>query len=109
MPSAKLAAQRRCSHGEVLGLDFASEESKGKPESVGQAYRASRRLRQAETGKGYSSDAESEATKPESSLHCVASPTSTVGSCASQGSQPGGAPSGGLPDDFNSMSKKMPR
>ena len=77
MPSAKLAAQRRCSHGEVLGLDFASEESKGKPESVGQAYRASRRLRRAETGKGYSSDAESEATKPESSLHCVASPTST--------------------------------
>ena len=77
MPFAKLAAQRRCSHGEVLGLDFASEESKGKPESVGQAYRASRRLRRAETGKGYSSDAESEATKPESSLHCVASPTST--------------------------------
>ena len=93
MPSAKLAAQRRCSHGEVLGLDFASEESKGKPESVGQAYRASRRLRRsaaaaivrnaahellvAETGKGYSSDAESEATKPESSLHCVASPTPT--------------------------------
>ena len=77
MPSAKLTAQRRCSHGEVLGLDFASEESKGKPESVGQAYRASRRLRRAETGKGYSSDAESEATKPESSLHCVASPTPT--------------------------------
>ena len=61
MPSAKLAAQRRCSHGEVLGLDFASEESKGKPESVGQAYRASRRLRRG----------------GESSLHCVASPTPT--------------------------------
>ena len=79
MPSAKLAAQRRCSHGEVLGLDFASEESKGKPESVGQAYRESRRLRRAESSKGYSSDVESEATKvkPESSLHCVASPTPT--------------------------------
>ena len=86
MPSAKLTAQRRCSHGEVLGLDFASEESKGKPESVGHAYRESRRLRRdtlgrpsAEIGKGYSSDVESEATKvkPESSLHCVASPTPT--------------------------------
>ena len=66
------SAQRRRSHGEVQGLDFASEESKGKPESIGQAYRASRRLRRIESG---GSDVESEATKskPESSRRSVVS------------------------------------
>ena len=68
------SAQRRRSHGGVQGLDFASEESKGKPESIGQAYRASRRLRRSESG---GSDVESEATKskPESSRQSVVSPT----------------------------------
>ena len=76
----RASALRRRSHGEVPGLDFASEESKGKPESIGQAYRASRRLRRSESG---GSDVESEATKsrPESSRRSVVSlmpmPTST--------------------------------
>jgi hypothetical protein len=54
---------------EMQGLDFASEESKDTPESIGQAYRASRRLRCLESRVPDSSDVESEATKgePESS------------------------------------------
>ena len=89
------SAQRRRSHGGVQGLDFASEESKGKPESIGQAYRASRRLRRSESG---GSDVESEATKskPESSRQSVVSPTPMPMSTGAGLKNPPAPPTGAL-------------
>ena len=60
--AAQHAAPRPYSHGEIEGLDFASEASKSRPESIGQAYRASRasrRLSCSEDRRYNSSDVES--------------------------------------------------
>ena len=60
--AAQHAAPRPYSHGEIEGLDFASEASKSRPESAGQAYRASRasrRLSRSEDRRYNSSDVES--------------------------------------------------
>ena len=67
---AQHATQRRRSHGEVQGLDFASEESKDKPDS-------SRRLRRRAENRGSDIGSEALKDKPESSRRCIISPTPT--------------------------------